>query len=265
MKKDGIVLSVGFKMFDENSQSLIGDLEEFSVTGVVVEKSGGIEKLYVSNQVFERLWNEQKVNIEYYSVVETDYKEDKNAVYSIAFLPYDSSDEQTDIYWNMYHDETFAEDGTRISPIGAFVDKVALIDEMVQSLSTVFLYVGIVFAVFASLLLSNFISVSISQKKKEIGILRAVGARSLDVFKIFFSESFFISVICVVLAAAASGIVCNLLNMEVTLDLGASIFVFGWKSLLVLIGIALATTVIATFLPVWNAAKKKPVDSIRAL
>ena len=95
--------------------------------------------------------------------------------------------------------------------------------------------------------------------------MRAVGARSFDVFKIFFSESFFIAFVCVLLATIGSVLICGLLNAELAAQLGASLFVFGAPSLIVLLAIALATTVIATFLPVWNAARKKPVESIRAL
>jgi len=120
-------------------------------------------------------------------------------------------------------------------------------------------------AVFAALLLSNFITVSISYKKQEIGILRAVGARSLDVFKIFFSESFVITAICVAISIFASVVGCTLVNDMLIEMIGASLFVFGIVSLLVLIGVALVTVVVATFVPVWNAAKKKPVESIRAL
>ena len=65
-----------------------------------------------------------------------------------------------------------------------------------------------------SAMLSNFISVSISNKKREIGILRAVGARSLDVFKIFFSESFVIGLICVLFSSGISMWLCNTINME---------------------------------------------------
>jgi ABC-type lipoprotein release transport system permease subunit len=49
-------------------------------------------------------------------------------------------------------------------------------------------------------MLLNFISVSIANKKKDIGILRAIGARKIDVFKIFFSEALFIGVVCSLLA-----------------------------------------------------------------
>ena len=45
----------------------------------------------------------------------------------------------------------------------------------------------------------------------------------------------------------------------------ATIFVFGPISWLVMLGIAVVTSVIATFLPVYSIARKKPVESIRAL
>ena len=140
-----------------------------------------------------------------------------------------------------------------------------MIDGLVDGLSTAFLWIGLVLAVFAALLFSNFISVSISQKKREIGILRAVGARSADVFKIFFSESLFIALVCVVLSTIGSVIICGLLNTSLAQGIGASLFVFGPLSFLVLVAIALVTVVAATFVPVNNAARKKPVDSIRAL
>lgn len=51
------------------------------------------------------------------------------------------------------------------------------VESVMEILELAFLLAGILMAVFAMLLLYNFISVSISYKKKEIGILRAVGAR----------------------------------------------------------------------------------------
>ncbi len=47
--------------------------------------------------------------------------------------------------------------------------------------------------------------------------------------------------------------------------LGATIFVFGPLSWLVMLGIAVVTSFVATFLPVYSIAKRKPVESIRAL
>lgn len=140
-----------------------------------------------------------------------------------------------------------------------------MVNLIVEDLSKVFMWAGIVLAAFSMLLLSNFIATSISYKKKEIGILRAVGARGADVFKIFYSESFVIALICLVLGIAGSVVGCNLINSEISETLNASIFVFGGTSALILLAIAAVTSAIATFLPVFTAAKKKPVEAIRAL
>jgi len=122
-------------------------------------------------------------------------------------------------------------------------------------------------AAFSSLLLFNFITMSISNKKKEIGILRAVGARGIDVFKIFFSESGIIVGICTVLSLIGTiiltGVINNILKAEAGLDV--TLFVFGWASLGLMVGVALFVALIGTFLPVYFAARKKPVESIRAL
>ena len=266
VKKDDINLTVGAKLFSDETQTVYGDLKEFTIVGVYVYKTTyDSEKLFVSDAVLNEWWDEQQNQVDYYTISSTNYKNEGDALYHCMFVPYDHSEAQTQMFWDLYDNESYAEDDSRIRPAGLFVDKLSMIDEMVKSLSQVFLYVGLALAIFAALLLSNFISVSISQKKKEIGILRAVGARGLDVFKIFFSESFVIASICVVLATMATILTCNILNTEVASGFGASLFVFGPVSFIVLIVIALITTIVATFLPVWNAAKKKPVDSIRAL
>lgn len=266
MKKDGMKLTLGAKLYNNETQAVFGELKEFIVAGIFVQPGERTEDvMIVSDAVMAVWWNEQKVNISYYYETTSNYKDDADAIYGNIFLLYDKSHEQTDKFWEMYSNEDFGENESRIKPTGAFIETLEMVDGLVKDLSKIFLYVGLVLAVFAALLLSNFISVSISQKKKEIGILRAVGARGLDVFKIFFSESFFIGFLCVVFASVASVFICSVLNKELATSLGASLFVFGVASLAVLIIIAFVTIVIATFLPVWSAAKKKPVDSIRAL
>ena len=74
---------------------------------------------------------------------------------------------------------------TMLREAGAFITFVSI----------VLVSVGGFFALFAGLLLYNFISTSIRNKQKDIGILRSIGASSKDVFKIFFVESLMISLI----------------------------------------------------------------------
>ena len=90
--------------------------------------------------------------------------------------------------------------GAEYTFTSARYQSVNFIVEMINILKQVFFWVGVGFGVFAALMFLNFISVSIAGKQKDIGILRAIGARKSDVFKIFFSESLFIAGVCAILA-----------------------------------------------------------------
>jgi ABC-type antimicrobial peptide transport system permease subunit len=140
-----------------------------------------------------------------------------------------------------------------------------MIDETLGILGQVFLYVGLGFALFASLMLSNFIAKSISHKKQEIGILRAIGSRSNDVFMIFFAESFIISMINFVLALTATGVVVYILNDIFRNEIGLLItfLTFGIRQIGLLLGVSLLVAIIATFFPVKKIASMKPIDAIK--
>ncbi|MDE6059551.1 MAG: ATP-binding cassette domain-containing protein [Clostridia bacterium] len=126
-----------------------------------------------------------------------------------------------------------------------------------------FLYAGLGLTVFAFLLMFNLISVSVITKKKDIGILRALGARSLDVFFVFFVEALMIALVSSVAAFAFSAIICYVLDIMMIKTIKAAIFVFGIFPMLFILGIAALTSFLATLIPVANYTKKSPVESIR--
>ena len=144
---------------------------------------------------------------------------------------------------------------------------ISSLNSTVALLSAIFLYAGIGVAVFAASLLFNFISVSIADKKREIGILRAVGAKSSDVFKIFLSESMLIVAVCSLASIIITAVTSAVVNAKISATLGLTFspFAFGILSVLMIIGIAVITALISTILPVWFFSKKKPVDTIRNL
>ncbi len=253
---------------NESYEPLFNTATSLKVVGYAgIEQTGNPynDQFYVTDSLYNEFWNEQKETTQHYSEYTTSYVPPRGATYSCVFASYDSSNEMTEQLLSIYKNKEFSENDTKISLTGGIFDGLKVTDDMIESLSKIFLIVGIIIAVFACLLLSNFISMSISNKKREIGILRAVGARGSDVFKIFFSESFVITLICTALSVVASIALCIVLNMEVSTSIGASIFNFGILSFIIIVALALLTAVIATFLPVRNAAKKKPVESIRAL
>ena len=139
------------------------------------------------------------------------------------------------------------------------------INETLKELSKVFLYIGLGFAVFAALMLANFIGISISHKKQEIGILRAIGSRSNDVFRIFFAESFIIAMINFCLSAIGVGVATVIINVLLKKNLGILITVFSFtlRQIVLLLAVSIFVAFIASFLPVKKIASKKPIDAIR--
>lgn len=139
------------------------------------------------------------------------------------------------------------------------------VNEVLKVMSKVFLYIGIGFAVFAMIMLSNFIATSISYKKQEIGILRAIGARSNDVFRIFFLESFIIAMINFVLSTIGTGVATAIINGMFRKKAGILITIlnFGPRQILLLLVISIGVAAVASFIPVYKIASKRPIEAIR--
>ena len=186
-------------------------------------------------------------------------------MYSRAFVSTDGS--ASKIKDILTYNNSYDSQGVKYEATTGMLDELSYYNMLVELLSKVFLWVGIVLAIFSMLLLFNFITASISAKKKEIGILRAVGARGTDVFKIFFCEAFIIAAICIILSIIFTGVFAGLINNSLSKDSGitVSIFNFGILSVLMIIAIAIVSAFISTFFPVYSNAKKKPVESIRSL
>lgn len=135
---------------------------------------------------------------------------------------------------------------------------------LIEMLSKVFMYVGIGFAVFASFLMMNFIATSISYKKHEIGILRAVGARSTDVFGIFFAESLIIAGIewIVAMIFTFCGTAVGNSTIRKNTGFGLTLLTVGIRQVALVLAISVFVAFIASLIPIWRIARKKPIDSI---
>ena len=136
-------------------------------------------------------------------------------------------------------------------------------NDLIEILADVFLYVGIAFAVFAALLFTNFISTSVAFKRREIGILRAVGARSKDVFMIFFCESLIVALIDFVLATVLTAVLVPLASNMIRSGLNLTLLIFGVRQAGLILGLSLLVAFVASFFPVRRIARKKPIDAIR--
>ena len=203
-------------------------------------------------------------------------EEEKNAYrYGTRNLLLVFSDDRGEIskFFDYYYDKASVLDDYQNAPVGAWkigasetnIMLVDMLASLLTTMSQVFLYVGIGLAIFSMFLFYNFMSISINNKKREIGILRAVGAKRSDVFKIFYSESFIIAVINFALATAATIALSIILNDRLATSVGLAFTVMNVGPLTVglIAGVSLVTSILAALLPVTKIANKRPIDAIQ--
>jgi ABC-type antimicrobial peptide transport system permease subunit len=161
---------------------------------------------------------------------------------------------------NHYH-----EDGVIYKYQNEITTTIEQINVLVEGLAGVFVYIGIVFAVFSALLLLNYISTSVSYKKKEIGILRAIGARGLDVVGIFTKEAMIISLINFSIALIAVAGTVIFINYQFRYNYGIliTILTFGFRQIFLMLAISVFVGLVSSAIPVTRIARKRPIDAIR--
>lgn len=231
------------------------DYKEFKIVGVFSDTT--YDSLIVSD-TFNDMYNEYCTENNF-AKHERYPHETGSYAYALAVMPTD--DDAVMRMVELSYDET---QGLRFSLQNQVMDTLDNFNDFIEIGADIFLYIGIGFAVFSALMLMNFISVSISYKRREIGVLRAVGARSSDVFKIFFSEAFMIALINYILSIIATVTVINVFNTFVRNEgLNITLLNFGVRQVVLMFAVSLFVAAVASFLPVWNIARRKPVDAIK--
>ena len=145
-----------------------------------------------------------------------------------------------------------------------YSEEIYYIEEFTHEFDKLLLYMSLVFFAFTIVLASNFIVNSIQYRKKEIGVLRALGATSLDVIKIFlwegltiaFISSTFASILLVFFTGFCNDILINQAHMVIGL------FTLGFRQFAVIFIMCFMVYIIASIIPIKRIAKMKPIDAI---
>ena len=105
---------------------------------------------------------------------------------------------------------------------------------------------------------------SVSERTKEIGILRALGERKKDIRRLFTSESIFIGLFSAVLALVIVAIVTVCLNHALYGLIKYSIVQITVGNVIFAVVVAVVISFIAALLPARHAAKLNPIDALAA-
>ena len=150
-----------------------------------------------------------------------------------------------------------------------YTDYVAILMSSITTIINAISYVLIAFVaislVVSSIMIAIITYISVLERTKEIGILRAVGASKGDISRVFNAETLiegFVSgamgiVVTLLLLIPINAIVQHLTGIE---NLRA---ILPWQAALILIAISMLLTFLAGLVPSKMAARKDPVEALR--
>jgi len=105
----------------------------------------------------------------------------------------------------------------------------------------------------------NTMTISVMERTREIGILKAIGAKSRDVLLLFLSESLVTGLIGGILGAAVGFVLGNLVGNYINLPVSNSVFLG-----MGVVAFAIVTSALSGLYPAWRASGLNPVEALRA-
>lgn len=145
--------------------------------------------------------------------------------------------------------------GTMMSSVTDIVDTISY---------ALIAFVGISLVV-SSIMIGVITYISVLERKKEIGILRAIGASKRDVRRVFNAETLIIGFIAGMLGVAVTYLISLIANIIVYEKLGIeNIAQLPVTAAMILIGISMLLAFISGLFPASAAARKDPVEALRS-
>ena len=145
--------------------------------------------------------------------------------------------------------------GTMMSSVTDIVDTISY---------ALIAFVGISLIV-SSIMIGVITYISVLERKKEIGILRAIGASKQDVRRVFNAETLIIGFVAGLLGVVVTYLISIIANIIVYDQLGIeNIAQLPVNAALILIGISMLLAFVSGLFPASAAARKDPVEALRS-
>jgi putative ABC transport system permease protein len=151
----------------------------------------------------------------------------------------------------------------------SYTDYVGLLMSSVTTIVNVISYVLIAFVavslIVSSIMIGIITFISVLERTKEIGILRAIGASKRNISQVFNAETFIVGLFAGLIGVGITLALLIPINAIIhsvadTTDISASLPMW---SAAILVGLSMLLTLIAGLIPSRKAAKKDPVEALR--
>lgn len=158
-------------------------------------------------------------------------------------------------------------DNNELDKVINYTDIVGLMMSSVTSIVNVISYVLIAFVaislVVSSIMIGIITYISVLERTKEIGILRAIGASKKDVSRVFNAETMIIGLVSGTIGIVVTLILNVIINIVLKHLVGLSVASLPLLGAIILVIISVSLTLIAGLIPSKIASKKDPVEALR--
>lgn len=165
-----------------------------------------------------------------------------------------------------YNDSKIADDNQ--ADVINYTDYVGLMMSSVSDIINAISYILIAFVaislIVSSIMIGIITYISVLERTKEIGILRAMGASKRDISNVFNAETLIVGFSAGVIGIAITLLLNIPINIIIENITGiANVALLPWQGGVILVVISMLLTLIAGLVPAGVAAKKDPVEALR--
>ncbi len=146
--------------------------------------------------------------------------------------------------------------------VGALMSSVTTIIDMISYVLIAFVSISLIVS---SIMIGVITYISVLERKKEIGILRAIGASKGNISQVFNAETIIEGLIAGVLGVGITALCCIPASAIVyALFDVPNVASLPWQAALILVAISVFLTFIAGLIPASSASRKDPVEALRS-
>lgn len=162
-------------------------------------------------------------------------------------------------------DQYNKETGSKVSYGDSLSTIMSFVNTMVNTITGVLVAFAAISLIVSTIMIAIIIYTSVLERRKEIGVLRSIGARKKDISRVFLAESAILGgysgLIGVIISVAFSFAISAILK---TIFKISGLMSISWWQCLVMFAISILLSMLAGFIPSRIAAKKDPAIALRS-
>lgn len=265
---ESYITNLTSQLISEISKSMFNNGDMANIFSIDVNKLSRAFKFNVNEEEFMRIMeasmNNNSISTASSNLTTLGYQ-DKNEPTSISFYFDSFESKENFMSWlNNYNENANQEQKINYADItGILMSSVKTIVDSVTYVLIAFVSISLIVS---SIMIAVITLISVLERRKEIGILRAIGASKANVSSIFNAETFIIGLLSGLIGVGASYLLIIPINAIIH-SLANSDFInaiLPGKYALILVIISVLLTIFSGLIPAKQAAKQDPVIALRS-